>query len=69
MMTLSVIHAHMVTSNVNKDLLILKYTSLLKTISCHLQMAALSVNTYVLYKIYMITGPTIKCYMINCHMT
>ena len=69
MLTLSVIHAHMVTSNVNKDVLILKYTCLLKTLSCHLQMAELSVNTYVLYKIYMITGPAIKSYMINCHMT
>ena len=60
MLTLPVIHVHVVISNVNKHLLILKCTCLLNTKSYHLQMAELSVNTCILYKMYMITGLTIQ---------
>ena len=49
-------HDQVITQNVNKDLLILKYAFHLKTLSYHLQMDKLSVNTGILYKSYMITG-------------
>ena len=58
MLTTPVNHDHMITQNVNKDLLILTCTCHLKTQSYHLQMAELSVNICKLYKIYMITGHT-----------
>ena len=60
MLTISVNHNHMITQNVNKDLLILKCTCYLKNLSYHLQMAELSVNYCILYKIYMITGHIIQ---------
>ena len=49
-------HDHVITQNVNIDLLILKCTCHLKTLSYCLQMAELSVNTGILYNSYMITG-------------
>ena len=59
MLTIPVNSDHMITQNVNKDLLILKCTCYLKTISYHLQIAELQVNIYKLYETYMITGHTI----------
>ena len=60
MLTIPVTHDHVITPNVNKDLLILKCTCHLKTLSYHLQMADLSVNICKLYKIYMITDHIIQ---------
>ena len=60
MLTIPVNLDHMIAPNVNKDLLILKHACHLKTLSYHLQMAALSVNIYNLYQIYMITGHIIQ---------
>ena len=56
MLTIPVNHDHMITQNVNKDVLILKCTCHLKTLSYHLQMSELPVYICKLYKIYMITG-------------
>ena len=56
MLTIPVNCDHMITQNVNKDLLILKCTCHLKTPSYFLQMAKLPVNTCILYKSYTITG-------------
>ena len=53
MLTIPVNQDHVVTQNVNKDLLILKWTCHLKTLSYHLQMAELSVN---ICKSYTFTG-------------
>ena len=60
MLTIPVNCDHVITLKVNKDLLILKCTCHLKTLSYHLQMAELSVNICNLYKIYMITGHIIQ---------
>ena len=59
MLTMPVNHVHMITQNVNTDLLTLKCTCHLKNLSCCLQMAELPVNICTLYKIYRITGYTI----------
>ena len=59
MLTIPVNHDHVITHNVNKDLLILKCTCHLKTLSYHLKMAELPVNICKLYKSYMLTGHTV----------
>ena len=60
MLTIPVNHYHVINQNVKKDLLILKCTCHLRTLSYHLQMTELSVNICKLYQIYMITGHTIQ---------
>ena len=60
MLTIPVKRDHVITQNVNKDLLILKCACHLQSLSYHLQMAELSVNICKLYKIYTITGHTIQ---------
>ena len=56
MLTIPVNCDHMITKNVTKDLLTLKCTCHLKTLSYCLQM----INICKLYKIYMSTGHTIQ---------
>ena len=54
-----VTHDHMITQNINNNLLnFLTCTYHLKTSSYHLQMAEYPVNTCILYEIYMITDHT-----------
>ena len=60
MLTIPVNLDHMITQNVNKDFLISKCICHLKTLSYHLQMATVTVNTCKLHKIYMIIGHTIQ---------
>ena len=62
MLTIPVNHDH---QNVKKDLLILKCTCHLKTLSYCLQMPELPVNNCILYKCYKITGHTIQNYTIT----
>ena len=60
MLTIPVDCDHVITQNVNKVLLILKYTCHLNTLRYHLQMAELFVNICELFKIYMIIDHTIQ---------
>ena len=52
MLTIPINHDHVITQNVNKDLLILKCTCYIKTLTYHLQVADICINC----KIYTITG-------------